>query len=224
KVVYGDREIDFTPPWRRLCVLDALREAGVDADKLDAEAIGRELDRRGFERPRPFSWGHGVAELFERLVEPEIVQPTFICDHPVEISPLTKHKRGDPRLVERFEPLVCGMEIGNAYSELTDPVEQRKRFEEQRRLGADREGVEHHPIDEDFLEAMGCGMPPTGGVGLGIDRLVMLLTNSHSIRDVIAFPMMRSVACSGEGGDEEDEDGAVGETNGAERASEDADA
>ena len=129
--------------------------------------------------------------LFSEVVEKQIVQPTFVCDHPLDISPLTKKKRGDDRLVERFEPVVAGMEIGNAYSELTDPVEQETRFQRQRAMGADAEGVVHHPIDEDFLKALACGMPPTGGVGLGIDRLVMLLTDSHSIRDVIAFPMMK---------------------------------
>jgi lysyl-tRNA synthetase class 2 len=119
------------------------------------------------------------------------MQPTFVHDHPIEISPLTKVKRGDPRLVERFEPMAAGMEIGNSYSELTDPVEQAERFEKQKALGRDREGIAHHPIDADFLKALGCGMPPTGGVGLGIDRLVMLVADVPSIRDVIAFPLMR---------------------------------
>jgi lysyl-tRNA synthetase class 2 len=140
-----------------------------------------------------------VAELFAALVEPKLTAPTFVCDHPIDISPLTKRKRGDPRLVERFEPVACGMELGNAYSELTDPVEQSERFRRQRDLGSDREGIEHHPVDEDFLKAVGCGMPPTGGVGLGIDRLVMLLAGAHSIRDVIAFPMMRSQSDAADG-------------------------
>ena len=193
KVVYRGQEIDFTPPWKRLTILDGLKERGVDASSLDDDALKGELDKRGLEPPVPYSWGHAVAELFGEIVEPQLTQPTFVCDHPRDISPLTKRKRGDDRLVERFEPVVCGMELGNAYSELTDPVEQRERFLQQRELGTDREGVEHHPVDEDFLKAVGCGMPPTGGVGLGIDRLVMLLTDSPSIRDVIAFPMMRSL-------------------------------
>ena len=193
KVVYGEREIDFSPPWRRMTILGGLRDvAGIDAAAMDVAALRTEFAQRNIQPPVPFSWGHAVAELFARLVEGTIEQPTFVCDHPVEISPLTKKKRGDDRLVERFEPIVAGMEIGNAYSELTDPVEQRERFEAQRALGADRDGVENHPIDLDFLKAVGCGMPPTGGVGLGVDRLVMLLTDSHSIRDVIAFPLMRS--------------------------------
>jgi lysyl-tRNA synthetase, class II len=191
KATYQGQEIDFTPPWRRLTILDGLKEKGIDAGAADEAGLLAEFKKRGLEPPKPFTWGHAVAELFKTLVEPELVQPVFVCDHPVEISPLTKLKRGDPRLVERFEPMVAGMEIGNAYSELTDPVEQAERFERQKELGKDREGVTHHPVDLDFIKAVGCGMPPTGGVGLGIDRLVMLLTDSASIRDVIAFPLMR---------------------------------
>ncbi len=191
KVTYDRAEIDFTPPWRRITVLGALKAAGIDADRMGEAELREEMKRRGIEPPKPFTWGHAAALMFAELVEKTIVQPTFVCDHPVDVSPLTKRKRGDDRLVERFEPVVAGMEIGNAYSELTDPVEQLERFERQRVMGADREGVTHHPIDEDFIKAVGCGMPPTGGVGLGIDRLVMLLTASHSIRDVIAFPLMK---------------------------------
>jgi lysyl-tRNA synthetase class 2 len=122
-----------------------------------------------------------------------LVQPVFIYDHPIEISPLTKIKRGDSRLVERFEPFVCGMEIGNAYSELTDPVEQLQRFVAQRQAQSrgTNKGYENNPLDADFVKAIGCGMPPTGGVGLGIDRLVMLLTDSANIRDIIPFPMVK---------------------------------
>ncbi len=191
KVEYDGKALDFTPPWRRLTVLDGLKEHGIDASNLGEDELREEFKKRKLEVPKPFSWGHAIAALFEELVEPTLEQPTFVCDHPVEISPLTKSKRGDDRLVERFEPLVMGMELGNAYSELTDPVEQRRRLEDQREMGPDVEGVKHHPIDNDFLKALACGMPPTGGVGLGIDRLVMLLTNCHTIRDVIAFPMMK---------------------------------
>jgi len=191
KVLYQGVEIDFTPPWRRLTVLDGLNTIGIDAAGLDADGLRAEFARRGLPVPQPYTWGHAVADLFKSLVEPSLLQPVFVCDHPVEISPLTKAKRGDPRLVERFEPMVAKMEIGNAYSELTDPVEQLERFARQKDLGKDREGVTHHPIDLDFIKAVGCGMPPTGGVGLGIDRLVMLLADAPSIRDVIAFPLMR---------------------------------
>ena len=192
KIVYGGKEIDFTPPWKRTTILESLKEAGIAAGEMDEDALREEYKKRDIEPPRPYTWGHAVAGLFEALIEHTIEQPTFVCDHPVAISPLTKKKRGDDRLVERFEPIVMGMEIGNAYSELTDPVEQQERFVAQQSLGADKDGVENHPMDTDFLKAMGCGMPPTGGVGVGIDRLVMLLTDSHSIREVIAFPLMRT--------------------------------
>jgi lysyl-tRNA synthetase class 2 len=192
KIVYGGKEIDFTPPWKRTTILESLKEAGIAAGEMDEDALREEYKKRDIEPPSPYTWGHAVAGLFEALIEHTIEQPTFVCDHPVAISPLTKKKRGDDRLVERFEPIVMGMEIGNAYSELTDPVEQQERFVAQQSLGADKDGVENHPMDTDFLKAMGCGMPPTGGVGVGIDRLVMLLTDSHSIREVIAFPLMRT--------------------------------
>jgi lysyl-tRNA synthetase class 2 len=150
------------------------------------------------------TWGLAVAELFEALCEDHLTQPVFVKDHPLEISPLTKKKRGDERLVERFEPYAAKMEIGNAYSELTDPVDQLDRFLAQRRRGdepkplqqemhkpGDKDEYEDHPIDADFVKAIGCGMPPTGGVGLGIDRLVMLLTDTPGIRDIIGFPMVK---------------------------------
>ncbi|MBI4582650.1 MAG: lysine--tRNA ligase [Planctomycetes bacterium] len=191
KIRYQGQEIDFTPPWRKLTVLDGLKERGIDAEGMEAAALAAELKKRGLEIPQPLTWGHGVMELFKNLVEPGLLQPTFVCDHPVEISPLTKAKRGNPRVVERFEPMAAGMELGNAYSELTDPVEQLQRLEDQKGLGKDKAGIAHHPIDHDFVKAIGCGMPPTGGVGLGIDRLVMLLADAPSIRDVIAFPLMR---------------------------------
>ena len=191
KIVYDDQEIDLTPPWKRLTILDALKEEGIDADGMTVEDLSAVMKERNVEPPKPLTWGHAVATLFEELCEHKLFQPTFVCDHPVEISPLTKAKRGNERLVERFEPMIAGMEIGNAYSELTDPVEQLRRLESQKEFGTDKEGIEHHPIDMDFVKSVGCGMPPTGGVGLGIDRLIMLLANVHSIRDVIAFPMMR---------------------------------
>ena len=191
KISYQGEEIDLTPPWRRLAILDALKETGIDAASLDESALVAELGRRGLQVPKPLTWGHAVVALFEELVEPTLKVPTFVCDHPLDVCPLTKVHRENPRLVERFEPIIAGMELGNAYSELTDPVVQLGRLERQKELGADEEGVEHHPIDLDFVKAIGCGMPPTGGVGLGIDRLIMLLADVASIRDVIAFPLMR---------------------------------
>ncbi len=198
KFTYQDTALDFTPPWRRLTILDAILEYGkLDVNQLsDAQLAAKikELDPE-FDIPDPFSRGHAIDFLFEHLVEEHLVQPTFIMDHPLAISPLTKKKRGNPELVERFEPFVMRMEIGNAYSELTDPVEQYERLKAQRAYDAHsikQDGVVHHPVDIDFIRAIGLGMPPTGGVGLGIDRLVILLTNQNSIRDVIAFPLLRA--------------------------------
>lgn len=188
-VVYQGAEVDYAPPWRRLGMLDALRQyAGVDAESLTAEELQEELVRHSAEPPESLSWGLAVARLFEATCEKHLVQPTFVLDHPLEISPLARARRGDGRLAERFEAYVGGMEVGNAYSELTDPLEQLDRFLAQRRT----QGEEAHPLDVDFVRALGCGMPPTGGVGLGIDRLVMLLTDAASIREVIPFPMTKA--------------------------------
>lgn len=191
RIYYQGTEIDFTPPWRRLTVLEALLAAGVDASAMTADDLRPLLVERGLAVSENLSWGVAVVQLFEALCEGELVQPTFVLDHPIEISPLTKVKRGDPRLVERFEPYVCRMEIGNAYSELTDPVEQVERLVSQRH-GQTGQDYENHPVDADFLKAIGCGMPPTGGVGLGVDRLIMLLTDAPSIRDIVPFPMVKA--------------------------------
>ena len=209
---YRGTEVNVAPPWRRIRVPEALRdELGLDAVNAPDEAIRNacreritdaDLSESGDEVARHIdtvSRGEALMWLFERVCESSLTQPVFVMDYPVEISPLTKRKRGCPGLVERFEPYICGMEIGNAYSELTDPVEQLERVREQRRWSDAKEaaapdGGQHvvdHPLDLDFVEAVGCGMPPTGGVGLGIDRLVMLLTGASSIRDVIAFPLLR---------------------------------
>ncbi len=208
-VTYQGQEVDLAPPWKRMSVFDALGElGGLDVAATTTDEL-RELAGEGLaaeatsdaEKARLRGWAAGASRgalimtLFDLRCEDQLVQPTIIKDYPREVSPLTKRHRDDPDLVERFEPFVCGMEIGNAYSELSDPVEQYDRFVEQRGLGAssaDEDApAEGHPIDLDFVEAMGCGMPPTGGAGLGVDRLVMLLTDSPSIRDVIAFPMRR---------------------------------
>jgi lysyl-tRNA synthetase class 2 len=197
KITYQGIEVDFTPPWKRITMLDAIKElGGVDVEKLsDSQLIqkAKEADPE-FEAPEHFSRGHVIDALFQSLCEEKIIQPTFILDHPLEISPLTKKKRGNPKLVERFEPFVVKMEIGNSYSELTDPVEQYERLKAQREYDVDtmkKDGVAHHPVDMDFVNAIGMGMPPTGGVGLGIDRLILLLTDQPSIRDIIAFPLLR---------------------------------
>jgi lysyl-tRNA synthetase class 2 len=210
RLTYQGHELDFTPPWTRLSVYQALSEmGGIDIRATETDQLRQLVEHElvasttaANEQARFRTWaqqanrGSLVMALFELRCEDKLIQPTIIYDYPREISPLTKRHREYPELVERFEPFVCGMELGNAYSELSDPVEQYDRFVEQRGLGplqADEDAPEEsHPIDMDFVEAMGCGMPPTGGTGLGVDRLVMLLTDSPSIRDVIPFPMRRS--------------------------------
>lgn len=191
RIVYQGREIDLTPPWRRLSMLDAIREyTGIDFAERDR---GREIEAAraaGVRLPDQATPGHAIMETFEQKVQDHLIQPVFITDHPVEVSPLAKRKVSNPRLTERFEPFINGWEIANGFSELNDPIDQRARFEEQMKAKAAGD-EEAHPMDEDFLEALEFGMPPAGGLGIGIDRLTMLLTDSASIRDVILFPHMR---------------------------------
>ncbi len=190
KVEYQGKEIDFTTPWKKLTLHDAIKEyGGYDVDKMSSAETFDALKKHGSERKGPGPKGEMIAELFELVAEEHLWQPTFIIDHPVEISPLTKMHRSKPGLVERFEPFVATMEIGNAYSELNDPEDQRKRLEEQDKQRSTNK--EAHPMDEDFLHAIDVGMPPTGGVGLGVERIVMILTNQASIRDIIFFPTMK---------------------------------
>lgn len=190
KVTYQGKEIDFTPPWRRLTVHDGVREyAKIDPDKATDQELFEAVNKHGGDLDKPGKRGEMVMELFELTAEQHLFQPTFVMDHPKEISPLTKIHRGDNRLVERFEPFAACMEIGNSYSELNDPEDQTARLKEQEASrGSDEEA---HPMDEDFLLAIDSGMPPTGGVGLGIERIVMILTDRPSIRDIIFFPTMR---------------------------------
>ena len=192
RISYGGEEIDFEPPFRRIQLLPALSEAlGSDVNELTDEDLydrARELriaDLQGCGR------GKLIDKLFGALVEPGLVQPTFVMDHPKELSPLAKPHRRDPRLTERFELYVAGSEIFNAFSELNDPIEQRERFEAQAALRAAGD-AEAQQIDEDFIRALEYGMPPTGGVGMGVDRFVMILTGQASIRDVILFPILRT--------------------------------
>ena len=192
RVRYGQHQLDLTPPWPRVPMLQALKEqAGIDlADTRSAERARRAAQEAGIEVPPQASWGEVVVELFEELVAPRLAGPVFITDYPVEVSPLARRRPDDPTLVERFEPYIAGMEVGNGFSELNDPDEQRQRFEEQQARRA-RGELEAHPYDADFILALEYGMPPAAGLGLGVDRLVMVLTDSPSIRDVILFPLLR---------------------------------
>lgn len=191
QVIYQGNEIDFSPPYERLQMLSSLSKAlDTDVRTLSVDELRRRMEEPDLSDLEGASWGKLVDKLFEELVQPTLVQPTFIMDHPKEISPLAKRHRKDPDLTERFELFVAGEEIANAFSELNDPQDQRERFEGQENLrdGGDEEA---HPIDEDYLRALEYGMPPTGGLGMGIDRLTMLLTDQRSIRDVILFPILR---------------------------------
>jgi lysyl-tRNA synthetase, class II len=183
-------EIELAPPWRRVTLSEAIEErTGLDLARRPsreelAEALGREPDPAE-------GWGKLVDEVLSKLVEPELIQPTFVLDYPVELSPFAKRHRSRDGLVERFEPFIGGVEIGNAFTELNDPDEQRRRFEQQ--VEELRRGDEDtQPFDEAFVEALELGMPPTAGVGLGIDRLVMLLTGASNLREVVLFPAMRT--------------------------------
>jgi lysyl-tRNA synthetase class 2 len=185
-------EIDFSPPWRRETLAEAiLARTGIDILELrERESLAAAMRARGFAVSDEDGWPRLVDELLSKQVEPTLIQPTFLVDYPVEISPLAKRHRSAEGLVERFEPFVAGMEIGNAFTELNDPDEQRRRFEEQRALAAAGD-EEAQPYDEAFVQALEHGMPPTGGIGIGIDRLVMVMTGTRSIREVVLFPAMR---------------------------------
>jgi lysyl-tRNA synthetase, class II len=191
RVTFQGIELDLTPPFRRLPFLSALQEhGGIDVDAMNDAELSAHAAQIGVEDAAIMTRPKLLDELFKELVEPHLVQPVFITDYPRELSPLAKPKRGEPRLVERFELMIAGREIANAFSELNDPFDQRERFEAQVRLrqAGDEEAQN---LDEDYIRALEYGMPPTGGVGIGIDRLVMLLTDQASIRDVILFPTMR---------------------------------
>ena len=193
KVMYQGVEIDFSKGWKRMTMAEAVKEyLGVDFMAItdDAEAVAAAksvgIDMDGVEP----TWGHALYECFDQKIEGMLIQPTFITMHPVDVSPLAKRSPKDPRLTERFELFICRSEMGNAFSELNDPIDQKERFQKQvelRAKGDDEAGM----MDEDYIDALEYGLPPTGGLGIGIDRCVMLLTNSSSIRDVILFPTMK---------------------------------
>jgi lysyl-tRNA synthetase class 2 len=193
KISYMGEEIDLTPPWRRLTMMDAVKEfCGVDFALLrgDDDAARAAAKSLGVEVDVGKGWGDALYAIFDQKVEEHLVQPTFILDYPVEVSPLTKRKPDMPELTERFEFFITRREMGNAYSELNDPIDQRRRFLSEVKL-REAGDLEAGMMDEDFVTALEYGMPPTGGLGIGIDRLVMLLTDSASIRDVLLFPTMK---------------------------------
>lgn len=192
KIQYGEYEVDLTPKWKRIHMVDAIKEyVGVDFWKEmsleEARNLAKEYD---IEIEDHMEVGHIINEFFEQKVEEKLIQPTFVYGHPVEISPLAKKNPEDPRFTDRFELFIVAREHANAFTELNDPIDQRERFEAQMRERS-KGNEEAHLMDEEFIEALEYGMPPTGGLGIGIDRLVMLLTNSPSIRDVLLFPLMR---------------------------------
>ncbi|AFV01324.1 Lysyl-tRNA synthetase (class II) [Dehalobacter sp. UNSWDHB] len=193
EVTYQGEKINFAKPWRRLPMLDAIKEyAGIDFAQIETEEEARKVAmEKGLQINAQETKGKIINEVFEEFVEPKLIQPTFIIGHPVEISPLAKRNAENPEYTDRFEVFIYGREAGNAFSELNDPIDQRGRFEKQV-LEREKGDDEAHMMDEDFLQALEYGLPPTGGLGIGIDRLVMLLTDSASIRDVILFPTMKS--------------------------------
>ena len=192
-IQYGDKEINLAQPWKRIRMIDAIKlVTGIDFSSLNFEEAIKAANKLGVETKELESRGYVINEVFETLVEPTLWHPTFIIDYPVEVSPLTKAHRKNAGEVERFELFVTGRELANGYSELNDPEDQRRRLEEQARKKA-AGNEEAMPMDQDFLLALEYGMPPTMGLGVGIDRLVMFLTNSPSIRDVIAFPTMKPI-------------------------------
>jgi len=192
KIEYQGQPVDLTPPWDRMTMIEAVKKyTGVDFNSFsqDGEAVNA-LKELGIDIENSVTWGEALNIAFEERVEEQLVQPTFITDYPIEISPLAKKVNEDPRLTYRFELFITGREFGNAYTELNDPIDQKERFLEQARQRA-AGNEEAHMMDEDFVNALEVGMPPTGGLGIGIDRLIMLLTDSASIRDVILFPTMK---------------------------------
>ena len=194
KVTFGKDNLDFTPPWPRISRhKKIIEESGIDFFEHDTvDSLSKAMRDMGIDVSQQVSWGGLLDKLISEKVEPSLIEPCFLIDYPVAMSPLAKKSSKDPRIVERFEGFVSGMEICNAFSELNDPVDQRQRFEEQERLHQEFQEEDMDRLDEDFLIAIEHGMPPTGGLGIGIDRLAMILTNNVSIREVILFPQLRN--------------------------------
>lgn len=191
KISYQGIDVDLTRPWAKMTMAEAVKKyVGLDFDNTSLEDIYVQAKEKGIELEKGLTWGRALYNVFDEYVEDKLINPTFVIDYPVEVSPLAKRKSSDKRLTERFEFFITGREMGNAFSELNDPIDQKSRFEEQakKRSQGDEEA---QMADSDYVTALEYGMPPTGGLGIGIDRLVMLLTDSFSIRDVILFPTMK---------------------------------
>jgi lysyl-tRNA synthetase class 2 len=193
KLTYGERELDLTPPWRRATITEVVEEhAGVHVDvQMPVEDLRRIATEHGVEVKPHYGPGKLMLEIYEKTTEANLWGPVFVMDYPQEVSPLARDHRTEPGLVERFEAIVAGRELGNAFSELLDPDEHRARFsaQAQQRAAGDDEAM---VMDEDYLRALDYGLPPTAGLGIGMDRLVMLLTDTQSVRDVILFPSLRT--------------------------------
>ena len=196
-VEFRGEKIDFKPPWKRISLVEVVKEwAGIDlfsTENKTAAGLRKSMIDQGLNPAEGTSWAQMADKIIGDVVEPRLIQPTFLLDYPVEMTPLAKFKQGDGNLVERFEGFIGGMEIANAFTELIDPIEQRERFLFQEKSREEFAKEEFDRLDEDFLVAVEHGMPPTGGLGLGIDRLVMVLTGQSTIREVILFPQLRSL-------------------------------
>ncbi len=206
-ITWQGHEIDLTPPWRRIPLRQAILDAtGIDYEAYpDADALRAEMRSRGHEPDPRSNWGKLVDSLMAKYVEPHLIQPTFLIDYPRDVSPLAKGAPDDPRQVERFEGFMAGMEVCNAFSEINDPIDQLQRFVDENyraRQGDD----EAHPVDEDYIEALSYGMPPTGGFGMGVDRLTMLFTDKDTIREVLLFPHLRAIRGEADSDDEVGDD------------------
>lgn len=195
---FNGTKIDFTPPWPRLDLRETIKKySGIDyIENLELDSLSKQMKNSGIDVDKQVSWGGMMDKLISSKVEPNLIQPCFLVDYPISMSPLAKKKISDPRVVERFEGFVAGMEICNSFSELNDPIDQRERFEIQENLRDKFEKEEMDRLDEDFLVAIEHGMPPTGGIGIGLDRITMLLCNQKSIREVILFPHLRNLKAS----------------------------
>lgn len=190
-IIFQGQELDLKPPWPRRPMLEAIKEhSGVDLKGLSPEEARKAALDKGLSVPKQAAYGKIVEEFFDQFVEPHLIQPVFITDHPVDVSPLAKRKKDNPHLTDRFEPFIVTWEVANGFTELNDPLDQERRFRQQMEQ-RDRGDEEAHMMDEDYIRALEYGMPPAGGLGLGIDRMVMLFTDSVSIRDVLLFPHMR---------------------------------